>query len=189
MQKMFNAGCVAEEYQKQGKTFPFPDLAGELCPHCMKDRLKKHGFYKRYLILLRFAGMLLIRRYICKECGRTVSLLPSFAHPGRAYGTEAVVNVLDGFYGKGRRVCEIAKSGACSRQQVRWFRIRMEQNLNMLIMGITEIMGLRAPPVTEIPAKKRVGQFFECIRSLDDEDISLKMFERTRKTYLSPLSV
>jgi hypothetical protein len=154
----------------------------------MKDRLKKHGFYKRYLILLRFFGILLIRRYICKECGRTVSLLPSFAHPGRAYGIEPAVHVLSRFYAKGKRICEIAAVTVCSRQQIRWFRIRAEQNINMLVMGITEILGLRAPPVTEMAIKKRAGQFFECIRSLDAEDISLKMYERTRKTYLSPLS-
>jgi hypothetical protein len=38
-----------------------------------------------------------------------------------------------------------------------------------------------------VAAKKRAGQFFECIRRLKPEDISLKIFEHTRKTYLSPL--
>jgi hypothetical protein len=187
MQKAFDAGCSAKEYQKQGKEFTFPDLTKELCPHCKTDVLKKHGFYKRYLILLQFAGVILIRRYICKECGRTVSLLPSFAHPGRAYGIEPIIYVLTGFYVFGKRSCEVARSCACSRQLARWFCIRIEQNINMLVMGITEILSLRAPPVTETGIRKRVWQFFLCIRSFNAEDISLKIFEHTRKSYLSPL--
>jgi len=188
MQKLFHAECSAEDYQAQDKDFPFPDMTGELCPQCMKAYLKKHGFYKRYLILLLFAGMILIRRYICKECGRTVSLLPSFAHPGRAYGIEPAVHALSEFYTKGKRACEIAAAQVCSRQQLRWFRRRVEQNINMLIMGITDILSLRAPPATEEAIGKRVGQFFECIRRVEAKDISLKMFERTRRTYLTPLS-
>jgi hypothetical protein len=131
----------------------------------------------------------LVRRYICKKCGRTVSLLPSFAHPGRAYGVEPIVRILTDFYTEGMSVSgATSRSAVCSRQLLRWFRIRVEQNLNMLIMALTATMSLRAPPVTEDFIRKRVGQFFECIRSFTAEDISLKIFERTRKTYLSPLS-
>lgn len=189
MQRIFDAGCIAAKYHAQGKRYMFPDLTGERCPQCGSDLLRKHGYYKRYLILLHFADFILVRRYICKECGRTVSLLPSFAHPGRAYGIEPIIHVLSGFYAKRKRVCTICPSGGvCSRQLLRWFRIRVERNLNMLIMELTELASLRAPPVTETDIKKRVGQFFEYIRSLKAEDISLKIFERTRRTYLSPLS-
>jgi hypothetical protein len=184
---MFDAGCSAEVYATQGRDFPFPDLTGELCPHCRSDLLRKHGFYVRYLIVLHYAGMILIRRYICKECGHTVSLLPSFAHPGRAYGIEPIIYVLTRFYADEKCVSETCAFSVCSRQLLRWFRLRLEQNLNMLIMGLTDVLSLRAPPVTAEAAKKRAGQFFECIRSLNAEDISLKIFERTRKTYLSPL--
>lgn len=187
MQRIFDAKCSAETYRKQGRDFLFPDLSGELCPSCRADLLRKHGFYERYLILLHFEGTILIRRYICKECGHTVSLLPSFAHPGRCYGIEPIIYVLTGFYVKGKRICRIAAASVCSRQLIRWFRLRIEQNLNMLIMELTELLALRAPPVTEKTAKKRAGQFFECIRSFKAEDISLKIFERTWKTYLSPL--
>jgi transposase-like protein len=188
MQRIFDAGCSAAEYQDKGKDYRFPDLCGELCPHCGADLLRKHGYYKRYLILLHFTGVILARRYICKTCGRTVSLLPSFAHPGRAYGVRPIVDVLNDFYAGEMSVSgTVARSHLCSRQLLRWFRIRVEQNLNMLIMEMTIAASLRAPPVTETAIRKRVGQFFQCIRSLKAEDISLKIFERTGKTYLSPL--
>jgi hypothetical protein len=189
MHRIFNAGCSATEYQAQGKGHAFPDLTGEPCPQCGAGALMKHGYYKRYLILLHFAGFIFVRRYICKECGRTVSLLPSFAHPGRAYGIEPIAHVLSGFYTKRKRVCEIAPSGSvCSRQLLRWFRIRVEKNIDTLAMELTGPASLRAPPVEEEGIRKRVGRFFEYIRSLQAEDLSLKMFERTRRTYLSPLS-
>jgi transposase-like protein len=187
MQQIFDAGCSAQMYAIQGRDFSFPDLTVELCPLCRADLLHKHGFYSRYLILLHFEGMILIRRYICKECGHTVSLLPSFAHPGRAYGIEAIIHVLAEFYVEKRYVSEICTFSVCSRQLLRWFRLRIKENLNMLIMTLTEVLSLRAPPVTETAAKERAGQFFECIRQLNTKDISLKIFERTRKTYLSPL--
>ena len=49
------------------------------CPHkgChMPVELKKHGYYKRYLILGVFVGYIRIRRYRCPVCGKTVSMLP-----------------------------------------------------------------------------------------------------------------
>jgi transposase-like protein len=187
MQQIFDAGCNAQIYAIQGRNFPFPDLTGELCPYCKADLLRKHGFYERYLILCRFEGIVVIRRYICKECGHTVSLLPSFAHPGRTYGIKPIVGVLTAFYADEKYVCKIARVCVCSRQLIRWFRLRIEKNLNLLIMELIEVCALRAPPVTEESAKKRAGQFFECIRRLKAEDISLKIFERTGKTYLSPL--
>jgi transposase-like protein len=189
MQRIFDAECSADEYWKQGKDFLFPDLRGELCPQCGKDHLRQHGYYRRYLILTGFAREILIRRYICKECGKTVSLLPSLAHPKRAYGIEPIAGVLRGFYADGLSVGAVAPAGAvCSRQLLRWFRKRIEENLNMLIMGLMEAHRLRAPPVRGKEIRKRVGEFFEYIQNFKAEDISLKIFELNRKTYLSPLS-
>jgi hypothetical protein len=188
MQQIFDAGCSAESYASQGRSFSFPDLTTHLCPQCLRDRLRKHGYYERYLILKVFEGTILVRRYICKECGHTVSLLPSFAHPGRAYGIEAIINVLTGFYVEGNTVSTLANSSVCSRQLIRWYRLRLKQNLSMLIMEVTAVCNLRAPPVTESDIRKRAGQFLKCIRSYNAKDISLKIHEHTNKTYLSPLS-
>jgi len=188
MQIVFDAGCSAEEYSAKGKDFLFPDLSGKRCPHCKKDLLKKHGYYRRYLVLTRFSGRILARRYICKECGRTVSLLPSFAHPGRAYGIEPIINALGAFYVDGLPVCGAASASAvCSRQLLRWFRIRMEENLGMLVMGLTEALCLRAPPVTKPGIKERAGEFLSFVRSSNAEDVSLKIHKHNRRTYLSPL--
>ena len=52
------------------------------CPQCQaKQPLRGHGFYSRTLVDLAFDGVIRVRRYLCRLCRRTVSLLPDFALP------------------------------------------------------------------------------------------------------------
>jgi hypothetical protein len=52
------------------------------CPQCeAKHSLIGHGFYHRTLVDPGFDGMIRVRRYLCRLCKRTVSLLPEFALP------------------------------------------------------------------------------------------------------------
>src|SRR6202042_3840754 len=52
------------------------------CPQCQaKHPLTAHGFYTRTLIDTAFDGVILVRRYLCQTCQRTVSLLPEFVLP------------------------------------------------------------------------------------------------------------
>jgi len=55
------------------------------CPHCgARDALKALGYYSRNVTSPK-SGILriLVRRFRCCGCGRTVSILPSFAQPYR----------------------------------------------------------------------------------------------------------
>ena len=52
------------------------------CPQCeAKQPLTAHGFYTRTLAEAAFDGSIRVRRYLCRACRRTVSLLPEFALP------------------------------------------------------------------------------------------------------------
>ena len=52
------------------------------CPQCeARQPLTGHGFYRRTLADVAFDGILRVRRYLCRSCKRTVSLLPEFALP------------------------------------------------------------------------------------------------------------
>jgi hypothetical protein len=52
------------------------------CPQCgAKEPLAGHGFYQRTLVDSDFDGAIRVRRYLCRLCKRTVSLLPEFALP------------------------------------------------------------------------------------------------------------
>ena len=50
------------------------------CPQCQAQHsLTAHGFYTRTLVDVGFDGSIRVRRYLCRSCKRTVSLLPEFA--------------------------------------------------------------------------------------------------------------
>jgi hypothetical protein len=52
------------------------------CPQCQAQHsLTAHGFYSRTLVDGGFDGSIRVRRYLCRSCKRTVSLLPEFALP------------------------------------------------------------------------------------------------------------
>jgi len=52
------------------------------CPQCQTPcPLTAHGFYGRTLVDVNFNGSVRVRRYLCRFCKRTVSLLPEFALP------------------------------------------------------------------------------------------------------------
>jgi len=52
------------------------------CPQCQANQpLVGHGFYRRTLVDVGFDGVIPVRRYLCRLCRRTVSLLPEFALP------------------------------------------------------------------------------------------------------------
>jgi len=57
------------------------------CPQCEADHpLRAHGFYTRTLVDIAFDGTIRVRRYLCRCCKRTVSLLPEFALPYLRFG-------------------------------------------------------------------------------------------------------
>ena len=61
------------------------------CPQCQAaDELTAHGFYSRTLVDRAFDGSIRVRRYLCRSCKRTVSLLPQFALPYLRFGIPVI---------------------------------------------------------------------------------------------------
>jgi hypothetical protein len=61
------------------------------CPQCQsKQPLTAHGFYSRTLVDVNFDGLIRVRRYLCRCCKRTVSLLPEFALPYLRFGITVI---------------------------------------------------------------------------------------------------
>ncbi|MDR0324346.1 MAG: DUF6431 domain-containing protein [Treponema sp.] len=165
-------------------------MSKELCPQCGADYLRKHGYYERHLITVGFEGRIKIRRYRCRDCKKTVSLLPSFCHPKRTYGTEIIIKSLNEFYNKILTVfaviMNILKTTGvdCSRQLLLHYRRRIEQNLNVLIMTLTDIQSLKNPIIhEEMGTKEKVRQLLARIHYPEDD--SLKIYKRTGTTYLT----
>ena len=55
------------------------------CPHCCRAKtLWALGYYSRNLSRMGLGALLIfVRRFLCRCCGKTVSLLPAFAQPYR----------------------------------------------------------------------------------------------------------
>ena len=61
------------------------------CPQCQAaHELTAHGFYSRTLVDRAFDGSIRVRRYLCRSCKRTVSLLPQFALPYLRFGITVI---------------------------------------------------------------------------------------------------
>lgn len=73
------------------------------CPICQaKKPLATHGFYSRSVVELTFEGVIQVRRYLCRLCRRTVSLLPEFVLSYLRFNTVLIgkflkARLLDGF--------------------------------------------------------------------------------------------
>ena len=67
------------------------------CPQCeAKQPLTGHGFYRRTLVDAGFDGVIRVRRYLCRFCKRTVSLLPGFAFPWLRFSVSVIALFLVG---------------------------------------------------------------------------------------------
>jgi Domain of unknown function (DUF6431) len=61
------------------------------CPQCAaKHPLTGHGFYRRTLVDVAFDGFIRVRRYLCRSCKRTISLLPEFALPWLRFSVSVI---------------------------------------------------------------------------------------------------
>lgn len=65
--------------------------APEVCSNCLSAHsLEALAYYRRYVTWLTSAFLILVRRFLCRKCGVTVSCLPSFAQPYRAINTGTI---------------------------------------------------------------------------------------------------
>jgi transposase-like protein len=77
-------GCLVHEYIECFCQLVFP--RPEVCPHChVLDVMIGHGFYQRKALGQVKVYVLRIKRWYCKACHQTVSLLPSFLLRFRHY--------------------------------------------------------------------------------------------------------
>jgi len=81
------------------------------CPLCRaRACFLAHGFYYRTLVHVEFDDSIPIRRYLCRLCRRTVSLLPDFALPYLRHSTVIVSLFLISRLLAGRSLAEAAQA-------------------------------------------------------------------------------
>jgi hypothetical protein len=117
------------------------------CPQCAAHRpLTAHGFYRRTLVDIAFDGMIRVRRYLCRCCKRTVSLLPEFALPYLRFGIVVialflVARILLGLTLKA--AAEAAKFAVMPYQRGQYWVRRFRQQAERLCAALVALI---APP-------------------------------------------
>ncbi len=126
-----------QTYCLLGKQNLFPEVIG--CPHpgCpFRGRLRKHGFYTRWAILLTGAQLAWIQRYLCPHCRHTTSVLPSFLAPHFQYALIVLVWVLACIHRLGLSTRAVVRhwpqpSQPLSRQSIQLMRRRLKVKANL----------------------------------------------------------
>ena len=113
-------GGSEEEYSQEGFVCPGACL---LCGEV--GNLIGHGYYWRKPKGMQGGGKIWIKRWLCKLCHRTISVLPDFLLSYRHYVVPVVQAVIEARCGCGRSwaavVAECAEAGAPARRTMqRW---------------------------------------------------------------------
>lgn len=89
----------------QGYSPYHPQIEAQIPDCCMScgSALVGHGVYWRSILLCVLVGIS-VRRFRCRGCGITISLLPSFCVPFKRYGSAVVESCLDAVLHGGQSV-------------------------------------------------------------------------------------
>jgi hypothetical protein len=113
------------------------------CPQCQaRCPLVACGFYCRSLVDIDFDGSIRVRRYLCRLCQRTVSLLPEFALPYLRFSLALIRFFLLARLRQGRSLREAAQAAsqpsmAYQRGQF-WIR-RFQKQATSLCAALTSV--------------------------------------------------
>jgi hypothetical protein len=197
LQQIFFTSLSPEEYASQGENIEFP--VPERCPNpeCMMPiPPKKHGFYQRTCLDFTYRGRILIRRYYCPYCGKTVSYLPSFCLPYYQYSLAVIYLILVSYFCADMSYSRVLSNlkehipdMTFAKQHIDFYKYRFLMNLNAIQMGIRQLQPDISLPDYGLDIKKG-GEKMLCI--VNDgfgkiQNFSQKFFEQCKRSFLSPL--
>ena len=113
------------------------------CPQCLiKEPLTAHGFYSRSIVDEAFDGLIRIRRYLCRACRRTVSLLPEWALPFMRFSIPVIAHTIKARLLEKQRWKAAAPQAPHQRGQ-HWVR-RFAQQAESLSAALTAVTAVIA---------------------------------------------
>jgi Domain of unknown function (DUF6431) len=122
----------------------------EGCPQCgAKCPLAAHGFYCRTLVDVEFDGRIRMRRYLCRWCKRTVSLLPEFVLPYLRFSISVISLFLVARLLQGRTLPEAAQVAGQTHMPYQrgqfWVR-RLQKQATGLCAALADLTAVLASP-------------------------------------------
>lgn len=170
-------------YHARGKRNVFPDIEDCSQPGCpYRGRLWRHGFYTRRAITPAEVFTIVIQRYLCPMCGRTVSLLPSFVAPRFQYTLAALFWLLHSVHAVGRSTRGTIEAwraaGGCpelSRQHLQFLMRRLQRQAAVyrLLLGV----GAEAPVAVQLVER--------VLSAADMEAFSERLWLHWRRPFLA----
>ena len=197
MQQIFSTQTTPEEYEKQGINYSFPK-APSRCPQpdCkMPIKLKKHGFYSRHYIKAGFCKKILIRRYLCPYCGKTISFLPHFCIPHFQYCGELIVRYIYSTIARDSplNIClailrKVFIDICIERQHVYYYNKRVCKNLVHIQHGLRQIYPNVSLPSGDLEKRKKAIEIFDIIeeRYTSIHIFNENFFTQVQKSFLAP---
>lgn len=187
MQRIFLTSISSYEYAKQGVDFEFP--VPNTCPNpeCLIPVApKKHGFYERTCLDFCYRGRILIRRYYCPYCGKTISYLPSFCLPYYQYSLGVIYLVLTKYIESSMSYARIRRQFRerypdlqLDIQHIEFYLLRFLVNLHVIQVGLRHFRPDIALPDFGLDIK--VDGFGEI------HTFSQRFFEQCKRSFMSPL--
>lgn len=192
MQNIFMTDSKPEAFAKADEAL-FPE-APVRCTFvdCLKPiRMKKHGFYRRYVITYGFSDYIYIRRYICPCCGRTISFLPSFLIPYFQYSFSYILSFLRGYFKKDQSLRKYIswfkrKKDDFSRRHFRYYinRLFLNRSLIQYYFNLTD-QGI-IPKEYAKDSRSFAKRLLEKIHAVSPHYLSCNFFKLTSKSILAP---
>jgi hypothetical protein len=120
------------------------------CPQCQGGcPLIAHGFYCRTLVDVAFDGTIRVRRYLCRLCKRTISLLPDFALPYLRFSLSIISLFLVARLLSGRTLREAADVAAQPNMPYQrgqfWIR-RLQKQAEALCAALASLTAVMPSP-------------------------------------------
>jgi hypothetical protein len=137
------------------------------CPQCEAKRpLTGHGFYCRTLVDAAFDEVIRVRRYLCRSCKRTVSLLPEFALPWLRFSISVIALFLAARLLNGLTLAAAARAAAQTVMPYQrgqfWIR-RFQKQAPALSLALVP---LAAPGHSRDPAPEFVSRALRMLGSI-----------------------
>jgi len=172
MQLIHNFKISISEYEQNGQDNVFPKILH--CPRC-HDQLIQNGFYLRHPIDLDKQYTIFIKRYRCKHCGLSISILPSFLLPHFQRTLKEIFQCMYDYY--------FMKKLILSRCQTLFYCRRFEKN----IPGIISFFRSKINPFLKFvkKTKKKAIKLIKMIKSSPTPTFSRRYYDHLQKCFMA----
>ena len=104
-----------------------------ICPDCNSDKLISYGTYERNVVIASVTYKIKIKRVMCKGCGITHAIIPSFLKPYFQYESSFIDFIIVLVFGRNKKNKIITETLEISRQLIRKWKKRFEEHKTRIL--------------------------------------------------------